>query len=207
MRFKGMLAPNGGAGAQRRAACGGCAGPGTRYRRPFRRTRARRAGAHGLGAPTQARLRDRPGTLPAVWRQLQDHRHHRGAGGDGEDPQPPGPARQGPAARAGAAAGAFSGGLIPEGVNGSATALRVAYGPRLHAWGQRASRSGNSGRFRGRIAIERGESSPQTACLTASRDGDSVADRRKRGFEIPTPPRDLPLFGLVIRSRMAEKVV
>ena len=65
--------------------------------------------------------------------------------------------------RAGAAAGAFSGGLIPEAKNGSATALRVAHGPRLRAWGQRASKSGSSGRFRGRIVIESGESLPQTA--------------------------------------------
>jgi len=57
----------------------------------------------------------------------------------------------------------FSGGLIPEGKNGSATALTVAHGPRLRAWDQRASKSGNSGRFRGRIVIESGESSPETA--------------------------------------------
>jgi len=63
-----------------------------------------------------------------------------------------------------AAAGAFSGSLIPEGKNDSATALRVAHGSRLRAWGQRASKSGNSGRFRGgRIVIESGESLPQTA--------------------------------------------
>ena len=34
-------------------------------------------------------------------------RRHRDAGGDREDPHPPGPARQGPAARARSAAGAF----------------------------------------------------------------------------------------------------
>ena len=117
----------------------------------------------GLGAPAQARIRPGPGTLPAVWRCVQDHRRHRGAGGDREDPHPPGPARQGPAARAGAAAAAFSGSLIPEGKNSSATALRVAHGPRLRAWGQRASKSGNSGSFRGRIVVESGESSPETA--------------------------------------------
>jgi hypothetical protein len=63
----------------------------------------------------------------------------------------------------GAVAGAFSAGLIPEGKNGYATALRVAHGPRLRAWGQRASKSGNSGRLRGRIVIESGESLPETA--------------------------------------------
>ena len=57
--------------------------------------------------------------------------------------------RQGSAARAGAEAGAFSGGLIPEGMNGSATALRVLHGPPLRAWGQPSSKSGNSGLFRG----------------------------------------------------------
>ena len=66
-----------GAGPQCRAAWCNRAGPGTRYRGPFRRTRARRAGTHGLGAPAQARVRNRPRTLPAVWRRLEDHRRHR----------------------------------------------------------------------------------------------------------------------------------
>ena len=153
-RFHGVLAPNAGL----RAAV--VPGPAQDTSVP---SDEHAHGAPGLGAPAQARLRPGPGTLPAVWRCVQDHRRHRGAGGDREDPHPPGPARQGPAARAGAAAAAFSGSLIPEGKNGSATALRVAHGPRLRAWGQCASKSGNSGSFRGRIVVESGESSPETA--------------------------------------------
>jgi len=43
-------------------------------------------------------------------------------------------------AHPGAAAGSFSGGLIPEGKDGSAAALTIPHGPRLRAWGQRASK-------------------------------------------------------------------
>jgi hypothetical protein len=45
----------------------------------------------------------------------------------------------------------------------SVAALRVAHGPRLRAWGQRASKGGNSGRLKGRIVIESGESLSETA--------------------------------------------
>ena len=70
-----------------------------------------------------------PRTLPAVWGQLQDHRRHRGAGGDREDPHPPGPARQGPAARAGAAARSVRSCLILKPIR-SATRLTILRGLR-----------------------------------------------------------------------------
>jgi hypothetical protein len=90
-----------------------------------------------LGAPAQARVRPGPRTLPAVRGRHEDHRRHRGAGGDRKDPHAPGLCRP---ALPGAAAGVFSGGLIPEGKNGSAAALTIPHGPRLRAWGQRASK-------------------------------------------------------------------
>ena len=43
------------------------------YRQAQGRTRARRAGAHGVGAPAQASFRNRSRTLPTVWRGLEDH--------------------------------------------------------------------------------------------------------------------------------------
>ncbi len=62
IRFHGVLAPNAGL----RAAV--VPGPAQSVSMPGRRARARHAGAHGLGASSQARVRVRPGTLPAVWR-------------------------------------------------------------------------------------------------------------------------------------------
>ncbi|MBM3357946.1 MAG: hypothetical protein FJY54_09490 [Betaproteobacteria bacterium] len=99
----------------------------------------------------------------AVNLNIHLHCRHRAAGGDREDPHPPGSAGEGAAARTGAAAGALSGGAIPEGNNGSATGPTIPHGLRSCGGGQRASKSGNSGRFRGRIVIESGESLPETA--------------------------------------------
>jgi len=74
--------------------------------------------------------------------------------------------------------------LIPKGQNGSATALRVARAQRLRAWAQRASKPRNSGRFRGCIVLASDESSHETARLTATRGGDTVADREKGDLKI-----------------------
>ena len=56
----------------------------------------------GLRAPAQARVRIRPRTLPTVWRRVEDHRRHRGACGDSQDPHASGLAGARATARTGA---------------------------------------------------------------------------------------------------------
>ena len=94
------------------------------------------------------RLRNR------CWGQLQDHLRHRGACGDREDPHPPGPARQGPAARA------PSGSIClkppdPQADRICNKADDPAW-PTLARRGQIASKRGDSDRLRGEWHRERG---------------------------------------------------
>ena len=106
IRFHGVLAPN--AGLRAAIVSGPPHKPGddAAYRAPEAPARM------GLSAVAQARVRYRPRTLLAVWRRLQDHRRHRRARRDGQDPHAPGPARARAAALTGAAAVSLPGGLI-----------------------------------------------------------------------------------------------
>ena len=136
--------------------------PDEKYQRPLRRTRARRAGAHGLSVPAQARFRPGPRTLPAVRWRHEDHRRHRGAEGDRKDPHAPGLAGPRPPAFPGAAAGTFSGGLIPECKNGSAAALTIPHGLCLCGGGAACLEVRQFGFIQARIVIESVESLPET---------------------------------------------
>jgi transposase-like protein len=103
-RVKSRLREPGNEGKVKAAGTGGAAGAGCsgsggwrsgcRRRRRDPRRRAARAGAgaaHRLGAAAQARVRHRPAALPELRRRgAEDHRGDPGAGGDREDPHPPG---------------------------------------------------------------------------------------------------------------------
>ena len=137
IRFHGVLAPH----ARLRAAIvpGPPEKPGADAA-----PRAHEAPARmGLSGVAQARVRYRPRTLPAVWRRLQDHRRHRRACGDYQDPHAPGLACARAAALPGAAAGAVPGGLI----------LKPT------AVAQRSRRSGSASRSRKAFRLRRSEAS------------------------------------------------
>ena len=167
-----------GARAQCRAACRGRARPAGETRRTRGRTRARRAGAHGLGAPAQARVRARSPTLPAVCGRHEDHRRQRRACGDCQDLLASGIACRRTAALLGTAAGALRGSLRFK-------TRRRAYDPARPAlaYGSRsASKSVTSGRRRGRQSRRSGKFSPNSARLTASCLGETVIREEKGGL-------------------------
>jgi hypothetical protein len=157
IRFHGVLAPNAGL----------------------------RAGAHELGAASQARVRHRSRALPALWRRVQAHRRRRSAGADRSDPHAPGLACARPAALPGAAAGPLPGGLILE-----ATAV-VQRGRRSGALLARTQRSSGLdlrrfGPIQGSNSHRQQSNLHQTSMRsTVCRAGDALAHGEKGGFEIP----------------------
>ena len=80
-----------------------------------------------------------------------------------KDPHAPGLAGPRTSALPGAAAGAFSGGLIPEGKNGSAAALTIPHGLCSCGGGAACIEVRQFGSIQGRIVIESGVSLPETA--------------------------------------------
>ena len=135
------------------------------------------AGAHELGAVAQARVRYRPRTLPAVWRRVQDHRRHRRARSDRQDPHASGLTCARAAMLTGAAAGAFPGCLISQGK----TVLQRADDPARPTFARSYQSASDARRFEDQIVIAKGEFSVTIARFTAFRTdyyGHSQSKRR-----------------------------